>query len=197
MMVNRPQKARADAPDSVGFRLGVAFWEWNGVSIMGKFLAFIMGIAGALGMSQAPSFTNQYMQNLTGRIDELKPLVEQFDERVQEAGYTRAAAMTECAGSDGLLNALCKTYEEAVRRYELLVTHKAEIVDENAYVQPLMAAKGVQKDIAESVWSEFKPSVPATTVGAAYGGGGFVGFWAIGRMLFGLLGAPFRRNRYA
>ena len=163
---------------------------------MGRFLAFIIGVAGALGLSQAPEFTNQYMQNLAGRIDELRPLVEQFDARVAEYGYPRDAAMAECGTSDGLTKALCNTYEDAVRRYELLVAHRAEIADKNAYMQPLMAARGLQRDIAENVYENFKPGVPTTPVGAAYAGGGFVGFWAVARLLFGLLAAPFR-SRYA
>ncbi len=164
---------------------------------MGKLLAFLLGIAGAIGASQAPSFTDQYMQNLTGRIDELQTLVVEFDQSVGNAGYTRSAAMSECASSSGLLAALCERYAGTVKRYEELVAHKAEILSQNAYVQPLMAAKGLNTGIAESAWSEFTPSVPASPVGAAYAGGGFVGVWAIMRIVFGLLAAPFRRNRYA
>ena len=42
---------------------------------VGRFLAFILGIGGALLALLQPGFTLQYMQNLQERIDELKPIV--------------------------------------------------------------------------------------------------------------------------
>ncbi|MEL7201353.1 MAG: DUF2937 family protein, partial [Pseudomonadota bacterium] len=68
---------------------------------MGRFFATILAIAAGLAGSQAPGFTLQYMQNLTGRVDELRPTVEQFDANVGQYGYTRARAMEECGNADG------------------------------------------------------------------------------------------------
>ena len=53
---------------------------------MGRFLAFLLGIAGALVGSQGPGFTLQYMQNLQGRVDELTSIVEDFDTQVASRG---------------------------------------------------------------------------------------------------------------
>ena len=162
---------------------------------MGRFLAFILGIAGAVIASQAPSFTNQYMQNLQGRIDELKPIVEEFDANVSGYGYTRDSAMAECNVATGLLDALCETYVTTVRRYELLTVHIAELEAAGDYVRPLILAKTQIRDVTESVYKQFEPAVPATVHGAVYAAGGFAVAWGASSFLFGLLGAMFGGGR--
>ena len=161
---------------------------------MTRFLAFLLGVAGAVGASQAPGFTLQYMQNLNGRIDELRPLVEKFDADVGRFGYTRAQAMAECREATGLLNALCDSYRSTVVRYEELSAHYAELTIVSDYMQPVTLAKTHKQDIVESVMEEFEPAVPSTMTGAAYAGGGFVVFWLLASVLFAIITAPFRRR---
>ena len=156
--------------------------------MLGRLLALIAGAALAVGASQAPAFTDQYVQNLTGRVAELKPLVEEFDAKVADYGYTLASAMAECEVAVGLLDALCSTYESAVARYELLSGHLAELNAANVWMKPLVLARTYQRDIAESVYSVYEPAVPATPVGLAYAGGGFFGGWLVLTLIFGILG---------
>ncbi len=161
--------------------------------MLGRLLALIVGAAAAVAASQGPAFTDQYIQNLTGRIDELRPIVEEFDTKVSEYNYTRASAMVECSTAEGLLDALCSTYETVVERYEMLTLHMAELNAATIWTRPLVLARTYKKDIAESVYSVFKPAVPATPEGFAYGGGGFLaGFLALS-LIFGILGGLFRR----
>lgn len=161
--------------------------------MLGRLLALIVGAAAAVAASQGPAFTDQYIQNLTGRIDELRPIVEEFDAKVSEYNYTRASAMAECSTAEGLLDALCSTYETVVERYEMLTLHMAELNAATIWTRPLVLARTYKKDIAESVYSVFKPAVPATPEGFAYGGGGFLaGFLALS-LIFGILGGLFRR----
>ncbi|MEE2690124.1 MAG: DUF2937 family protein [Pseudomonadota bacterium] len=162
--------------------------------MIGRFLAVVLGLAGAGLGSQAPGFTLQYMQNLAGRVDELKPIVEQFDADVGRYGYTRESALAECASATGLLDALCGGYATTIERYEILLAHLGELKAAGPYVRPLLVARGaadnpVIRDIAESVATEFRPAVPATLDGAAYAGGGFAVIWGALSFVFGLLGA--------
>lgn len=156
---------------------------------MGRLLAFLLGVAGAVLGSQGPGFTLQYMQNLQGRIDELRPIVEEFDENIAAYGYTREQAIGECRTAAGLLDALCKTYVLAVKRYELLLVHKEELDAASDTVRPLVLARTQIDDITQSVYEQFKPAVPATTDGLIYAGGGFAVLWGGSSFLFGLLGA--------
>ena len=162
---------------------------------MGRLLAFLLGIAGAFLGSQGPGFTLQYMQNLQGRIDELRPLVEEFDSNIASYGYSRERAISECQTATGLLDALCKTYVSAVERYDLLTAHMAELEAVGETVRPLILAKTQIKDITLSVYEQFKPAIPATVDGVIYAGGGFAVLWGGASFIFGLLGAMFGGGR--
>jgi hypothetical protein len=165
--------------------------------MFGRLLALIFGAALAVGGSQGPAFTDQYMQDLTARVAELEPIVQEFDAKIAEYDYTRASAMAECATATGLLDALCSTYETVVERYEILSAHLAELNAATVWTRPLVLARTYRKDIAEKVYSLYKPAVPATPEGMAYGGGGFlVGFLALS-IIFGILGGMFGGRRYA
>ncbi|MEQ1930408.1 MAG: DUF2937 family protein [Parvularculaceae bacterium] len=168
--------------------------------MVARFLAGVAGIAGAVLGSQAPGFTLQYMQNLTGRVDELRPIVEQFDADVARYGYTREKALGECETSTGLLEALCTGYATTIRRFELLSAHLAELQAAGIYVRPILlireaAENEVIRDISESVMKEFKPAVPVTLDGAAYAAGGFAVLWGGLSFIFGFLGAIFGGGR--
>lgn len=162
---------------------------------MGRFLAFLLGVAGALIASQAPSFTLQYMQNLQGRVDELRPIVEKYDADVAVYGYTREQALQECETATQLLDALCNGYETTVDRYELLSSHLAELSAASDLVRPLILAKSQLRDITISVYEQFKPAVPTTIDGAVYAGGGFIVFWGLSSALFGIIGGMFGGGR--
>lgn len=170
--------------------------------MVGRFIALLMGVAGAGLGSQAPGFALQYMQNLTGRLDELRPIVEQFDADVARYGYTRDAALLECETATGLLEALCTGYATTIRRYEALAAHYAELDAAGPYVRPLLIIRGaatteLSRDIAESVSEEFAPAVPATMDGAAYAGGGFAALWGGLSFIFGMFGAMTGGRRVA
>lgn len=168
----------------------------QGFSIMiGRLLAIVGGVFAAIVVSQGPGYTLQYMQNLTGRIDELRPIVEKFDADVGAAGYTRAAAMGECESATGLLGGLCSSYITVVKRFEELTAHMAELQSASDFVRPLVLAKSFKRDIAESVYKVYKPAVPATPEGFVYGGGGFVVGWGILSFVFGLIGGLFGGGR--
>lgn len=162
---------------------------------MGRFLAVILAIAAGLAASQAPAFTLQYMQNLTGRVDEMRPTVQQFDDNVGQYGYTRSRAMEECGDADGLLEALCASYASIVRRYEVLQAHLDNLNRATSLERPVVLARNYQRDIVDSTISAYKPAVPTTIDGAVYGGGAFLGIWMIASVLFGGLGAIFGGNR--
>lgn len=162
---------------------------------MGRFLAFLLGIAGAVIGSQAPGFTLQYMQNLQGRIDELKPIVEQYDADMAAYGYTREETKEECRTATDLLDALCNGYETTVNRYEALVAHLEDLNAASDYVRPLVLAKTQMRDITESVYEQFEPAVPVTIHGFVYAAGGFALLWGGASFIFGLLGAIFGGGR--
>lgn len=168
--------------------------------MVARFIAAVAGIAGAVAGSQAPGYTLQYMQNLNGRVDELRPIVEQFDADVGKYGYSREQALIECETADGLLEALCTGYATTIRRYELLAAHLDRLTAVGPYSRPLVlmreaAENPVIREIGRSVMEEFKPAVPVTLDGAVYAGGGFAALWGGLSFIFGFLGAIFGVGR--
>lgn len=171
--------------------------ETWGYSIMGKFLALILGIAGGLLGSQAPGFTLQYMQNLAGRVDQLEQIVEEFDAGIARYGFTREDALEECSVAEGLLDALCDGYEVTVREYLELKEHLEKLRAASDFMRPIELAQDYKPEIGDSVMEEFKPAVPTTTDGAAYAGGGLVGVWGVFSAIWAAISAPFRRRQEA
>ncbi len=158
---------------------------------MGRLLAFILGVAGAVLASQGPGFTLQYMQNLEGRVDELTAIVESHDQEIGKYGYSRSEALVECAAATDLLEAMCANYRMAVERLDYLTAHLAELEAATDYVRPLILARTYDRDIAMSVREQFEPAVPATIDGAIYAAGGFVVAWGLPLMLFSIIGGMF------
>jgi len=162
---------------------------------MGRFLAFILGIAGALIGSQAPGFTLQYMQNLQGRVDELTTIVSNYDADMADHGYTREAALSECREAEDLLDAMCGSYDDAIDRLGYLNEHLSALNAASDYIRPLLVARHHDRDIATSVYEQFEPAVPATVHGAVYAAGGFGVLWGAASFLFGIIGAMFGGGR--
>ena len=162
---------------------------------MGRFLAFILGVAGALIASQGPSFTLQYMQNLEGRVDEMTSIVEAQEKEIAVHGYTRETAMDECREATDLLDAFCSNYRMAVERLQYLTAHLDELNGATEYTRPLILARTYDRDIAMSVREQFEPAVPTTLHGAVYAGGGFVVAWGLPLLIFSILGGMFGGRR--
>lgn len=164
---------------------------------MGRILAFLLGIAGALVGSQGPAFTLQYMQNLQGRVDELRPIVEQYDADIAQFGYTREAAVEECKQATALLEAMCGSYRTVVERYEYLTAHLTELEAADPLVRPLLLSRTYDNDIVLSVREQYEPAAPATMNGAIYAGGGFIVLWGLPLAVFTIIGSMFGGRRYA
>lgn len=162
-----------------------------------RIISTLAGAAGAIAVSQAPGFTQQYMQNLEGRVDELRTIVERFDASIAAIGYDRDRAVEECLDAQQLLGALCDGVTQDIARYETLVAHQAELLSAAPWARPVVLAKNPQTDIAKSAYERFEPAVPATPTGAGYAGAGFAGGWGILTIVLGLITAPFRRRREA
>ena len=166
--------------------------------MVGRFLSFLVGAAGAVGASQAPGFTVQYMQNLDGRVAELRTIVERFEENIARIGYDREEALTECGQADPakLLGALCDGITQDIARYERLSAHQAELSAAADWARPVVLARNFERDIAESAKDRYEPVVPTTPEGAGYAAAGFAGLWGVASILFGIIGGLFRREAY-
>ncbi len=163
-----------------------------------RVLALAGGLAGALSLSQFPEFSQQYVQRLSGAVDELRAVTFVFDGAASAAGLTREEALREMqSGNSGLVASVGSGIGEQIRRYEQL----------NADYQALAPATPVARlanvwrfrdpELVERTWSHYQPAVPVTVDGAITAGIGFVAGWSIIAGLLALVLRPFRRRRYA
>ncbi len=168
--------------------------------MLGRILALVAGVAGVAAGSQAPNFTNNFEQNLAGRIDELRTIVMQVQTVREQAGLTREMAQAACdAAPDASLRNDCLTIDETITRFDTLVALKEELEAVPSWQRPISliqsaASDPVIREIAENTMEEFKPAIPATAEGAGYGAAGGGVLWGVLRAIFGLIAMPFRRN---
>lgn len=155
--------------------------------ILDRWLCILTGVAGAVLASQLPGYTLQYMQNLRGRLDELEPMVREFELDVRQYNYTIDEALIECRNATGFLDALCNSFESTVLRWEDLHAHYSRLDAATDYERPFVLMKSANRDIAQSVAKEFEPAVPANDQGFVYALVGFLLMSGIITLLFHLL----------
>ncbi|MEM9810703.1 MAG: DUF2937 family protein [Pseudomonadota bacterium] len=162
---------------------------------MSRFLAFLLGLIGAVGASQAPGYTQQYLQNLTGRVDELRMIVERFDDQMAMINLTRRDGLKQCSATgDTVALALCDGINEDVVRYENLDGQLRALNAASDWERPVLLARNFDRQIAESAYDAYEPAVPVSLAGGAFALAGFALFWGVGAFIFGLIGSIFGRG---
>lgn len=157
-------------------------------------LCVIGGLTGAAGLSQAPTFSQQYMQRLGGQVDELTLQAKAFD----------ATALADGMGREEMLQAMAVTplveSQEAMWRStfarharlseNLMILRTASPLERLALPHRMADPATIQ-----AVWSDFSPAMPLSVAGVAAAGTGFLGGWAGFAALFAVLSLPFRRAK--
>lgn len=154
------------------------------------------GIAGAVAFSQFPEFSQQYLQRLSGAVDELRLVTAAFDLTAQASGLSRDEALAQIGGSQ-FADDLRGNIASNISRFERLEADYRAL----AGVDPLSRLARFwhfrDVDLARRTWDDFRPAVPATVDGAIFAGIGFGLGWLSVFFLLGLLARPFRRRHFA
>ena len=153
-------------------------------------------VAGGLGLSQFPEFSQQYLQRLGGTVDELTRVVDDFDADAREAGLTREEALAEFTGSALMANRH-ETWVRTFNRHERLSEALQMLRNAGPFTRLNNAWSFTDAEIAEATWADYKPAVPATVEGVSFAVVGAVaGGLAVGAIVW-LLTLPFRRRSRA
>ena len=156
----------------------------------------LLGLAGAVLLSQFPEFFQQYTQRLGGRYDEVKSQVSALEKRAGEAGKD----------IDGYLRTFLLNRDVDVRRegQELRALVQRRMTLEEAY-QALTGserwwrarafARHVDWDIAGATLTAYQPAVPVTAEAGVYAGAGFGTGAIVFLAILGLWGPERRRAR--
>ncbi len=156
-------------------------------------LSMAAGIAGAVGFSQFPEFTQQYMQRLSGAVDELRAIVLAFDATAASAGMTREEALADLDGS-AFQSDLQTALAGQINRYEALSADYSALRQADPLARLAQLHRFTDPDLARRTWEDFRPAVPASTDGLMFAGIGFAGGWLGLGLLFALLARLFRRR---
>jgi hypothetical protein len=136
-------------------------------------LILATAVAGGICSSQMPEFAQQYHQRIGGAIEELKHVVDDFDRDASNNGMDREQAlqMHERA-SEPLFRDRGRSMRTTVARLDTLVRQRTEFDTYSPLVRPFVLA-GSDPATFDGTWRDFRPAVPTTPDGLAWGAAGF------------------------
>ncbi len=135
----------------------------------------VLCVAGAVGLSQAPEFFQQYLQRLGGHLDEAKMRVAQYEAVAQQSGITlRQLIETTKAQPVEPVAKLGRVIDDAETRMQSLAAAETALREASLWERPFVFMANLDMDIASGTWAVFKPAVPVTLEGLVYAAVGMV-----------------------
>lgn len=160
-----------------------------------RILALAGGLAGALSFSQFPEFSQQYVQRLSGAVDELRAVTFMFDAAASAAGRTREEALAELqSGRSELISGLGEGLAEKIHRYERLSADYQALAPATPVARLAHFWRLRDSELVQRTYEHYQPAVPVTVDGAITSGVGFVLGWGIIAALIGAITRPFRKR---
>ena len=135
----------------------------------------VLCVAGAVGLSQAPEFYQQYLQRLGGHLDEAIMQLARFQAVAHESDITLAELIATTRAQDSApvarLGTLIVETEARVKELQLA---SGALNGATLWERPWVFVRHVDTDIMAGTWTAFKPAVPVTLEGLVYAGAGMV-----------------------
>jgi hypothetical protein len=157
-------------------------------------LAQVCGVAGAIGMSQFPAFSDAYLQRLGGQNDALHAVVAAFDASAAKAGLTREAALADLSASE-FQRAHQADMRDTVARADRVAKDLALLRIAGPLERLALPHRFRDSETLSATWADFRPAVPASIDGGLAAIVGFFAGFGIFTLLWGVLMMPFRKRR--
>lgn len=155
-------------------------------------MTMAFGLAGALSLSQAPEFAQQYRQRLGGALEELRRVVADFDADAAQNGMSRGEALTlHLTSPENLFRDRGTRMQRTIERQALLEGQAAWFATLPPAARPLAVARGYDDTLLRGLWRDYEPGLPLTVQGGLWAAAGF----GLGAVLVILLTMPFQRWR--
>ncbi|MEZ5796263.1 MAG: DUF2937 family protein [Paracoccaceae bacterium] len=161
--------------------------------MFGRMLALAGGVAGAVGLSQFPEFSQQYLQRLAGQVDAYSQIEAEFDASAAKAGLTRDDALA-ALGTEGFAGLHAADLSAAFARAAALRSDLAMLREAGVYERLVLPHRMADRGLLQATWQDFAPAVPVTLTGLACAGLGLLAGWLAVGGLLALLARPFRRR---
>jgi hypothetical protein len=151
----------------------------NILSSLASLVDRLCAVAGAFICSQIPEFMQQYIQRLSGHVDELHRLLNQMR---QVAAYSNKNLEQYIdkfiSSSDSDYVHQGEFIQGMLSRWEDLHHALFHITNSSMWVRPYAFLREFQYDIAHSTFVSFQPGISLSAEGLCYAGGGILIGWA-------------------
>ncbi len=129
----------------------------------------VICVLGAVGLSQAPEFFQQYLQRLGGHLDEARQQLARYEEVARESGITLGQLIeTTRAQAAEPVAKLGNVIADTQSRAEALAAAEAALREASLWERPFVFLAHLDTQIAARTWEVFKPAVPVTAEGFVY-----------------------------
>jgi hypothetical protein len=132
------------------------------------------GLTGAAGLSQFPEFSQQYMQRLGGKVEELTRFVEEFDADAQAVGLSRDQALIDLAKGGDIGAERAETMASTIERQIRLSAALDELRGAGPFTRAYHASAFTDSELARGTLNDFKPALPLSFEGLVFAGFGFL-----------------------
>ena len=156
---------------------------------------FAGALAGGLSASQVPEFAQQYEQRLSGAVNELQLIVEDFDKDAADLGLTRDDALSRYqASGDDFLVERGSSMTQTIARFDRLSAQLKDFQNANVFEQALSIANQPDQELVADTFEIYEPAVPVTPGGFIFAALGLVFGGGLFQIIGTILGWPFRRR---
>ena len=157
--------------------------------MIGRMVSGAMVVACGVSAAQLPEFAQQYRQRLGGAVEELKAVVERFDQDASAEGLTRAEALKRhAANADELFRRRGEAMVATIERHNRLEDYRRDLNASSATGLLMSFATRLDGQIARSTLKDYEPAIPVTSEGGVLA---FLGA-CLGWLLAKLFGWPKR-----
>lgn len=141
-----------------------------------RILTLVAAFCGALAFSQFPAFSQQYLQRLSGAVEELSTIVVAFDLSARGAGLSRSEALARLEG-DVFEQSLQTTFADAIIRYERLRRDEQALRGQGPVMRLLRPWRFRDTALLQATWADFRPALILGHDGVICGALGLVVGW--------------------
>ncbi len=123
----------------------------------------------AMLFSQAPEFTQQYLQRLAGTVEELGNIVRNFDEDSLRSGYDRSAALGVMRNNpERLVRDQATRMKENIARLNRLLEQQANMRDAGPLARFSAFIANIDGPLAQRTWQSYVPALPFSFEGIVF-----------------------------
>jgi Protein of unknown function (DUF2937) len=133
---------------------------------MAKLAPLAGGLVGAALLMQFPEFSQQYIQRLGGKVDELHQQVDGCKEDAASVGLTCEQALEQMQGTD-FLNARRQATLDAVSRLDSQERHLLILQNSSPIERLLQLYRFTDIETLQGTWDAYRPALPMTADGFA------------------------------